>query len=95
MRSTSPAFLVRFDGCRFERMNLNLARVHPGATVVFSLCTFDEIRDRHVQDSAGSNPGLVLEQCTFLPEANPRPENDELRRDLNDLFPNWKAEIER
>jgi hypothetical protein len=95
MRSTSASFLARFDGCRFERMNLNLARVHPGATVVFSLCTFDEIRDRHVQDSAGSNPGLVLEQCTFLPEANPRPENDELRRDLNDLFPNWKAEIER
>jgi hypothetical protein len=99
LRTISPAFLARFDKCRFERLNLGLDRLEAGGTVVFSLCSFSELLDWTDQEAAAeASPGIVLDQCSFdtkIVDPRQRPPVDELRRDLNDLFPDWEAEIGR
>jgi len=88
----SHSLLSRFERCRFDRMRMNFDRIQAGGTMVFSLCAFENLTDRQDPlEEFANRPGIVFEQCT----ARLRDESTEMRRDLNDLFPDWKAEIER
>ncbi len=88
----TPALLGRFERCTFQWMRIGLSRARPGATVVFAQCKFQDVYDDPVAD-AEDRTGLVLQDCLVVPYEGDM--GAVPRRDLEELFPGWRAELGR
>ncbi|MEM6671974.1 MAG: hypothetical protein AAF726_03970 [Planctomycetota bacterium] len=80
--------LARFERCVVERTN-PFHSIGGGATVVFASC---DLRD--VWTHGTRVPDNVRLDGTTLGWLDGQP-GDELKRDLNDLFPGWKEDLRR
>lgn len=89
----TPGFVARFDRCVFRRMWMGLGRANEGATLVLSQCKLEDVFDDPEAD-AEEQAGVFLEDCIVLRYPG-RPYEEPPRRDLNDLFPGWRAALER
>lgn len=90
----TDALLARFEGCTLDRMSLSVSRVRPGATVVFAGCALTDV----FQDPARQRvpPGVQFIDCTLtVAEGSQSDWRTEMKRDLNDLFPDWERRMTR
>lgn len=87
----SDALAARFENCWLDQVELRPRRLHSGATVVFAGCRLTNVLDRGELERS-SHPGLVFTSSSleFLPDEETPP-----ARDLNVLFPDWEARLER
>jgi hypothetical protein len=79
------AFLARFDRCSFERMTLEYAR---SGTVRFVDCAM-----RDMLQPQPSSPSF--HNCSYAMAPPERRDEASFRRDLNDLFPQWRERLRR
>ncbi len=78
--------LARFDNCSISRTHA-FQYIRPGATILFSHCRLEEIFDQ-----AGQVPENVTLDSTTVTHWDSSA-GQSLARDLNDLFPDWKARL--
>ena len=87
----SDALLARFDACTFREVRSGLNYLSKGATLAFLDCQLLDMMDP-VQAPGERHDGVLLDSCLvtyFDSSAGPPP-----RRDVDDLFPGWKQQIE-
>jgi hypothetical protein len=84
----TDALLARFERCSFSRIALRPEWLRPGATLIFSHCSFENLLDAE-QSFRKERPGVVFDGCsmTFASIAD----RALPALDLNDLFPDWRA----
>lgn len=83
----TDGMLARFEGCLFSRVQA-FEKVRSGATVVYDRC---RIEDGLGETTPPANFFLLDTPVTAW-NANA---GQSLARDLNDLFPDWKAELQK
>lgn len=86
--------LARFERCTIERTQA-FESVHGGSTIVFSACQLRDV----LGHPRGQVPGNVLLDGSTVQWFDGPTHGDEfdarVKRDLNDLFPNWKQQLQR
>jgi hypothetical protein len=87
----TDALLARFENCTFSLVRLAIGYWSAGETVLFLGCAFDQILDDPIRDAAG-RPGVIFDGCSITLHDGGR--ENVPRRDLNELFPNWRARME-
>lgn len=89
------ALLARFERCTIDRVNLRIEHVQPNATIVFANC---DLRDL----AAWQPPGPAIEAHAGIEaygtsiavwDGPTTPRDHDFERDLNELFPDWKARL--
>jgi hypothetical protein len=97
----NDALLARFENCSIERMAIEVWRLQPNATVVFESCDLlDIISHQPLVEQVQSHAGVELIACrleevsTSELYSSESTKKDELVRDLDDLFPDWKTRLE-
>lgn len=93
----TDALMARFENCHFDLVALDLWRLRPAATVVFSNCRMTRLLDwqglGNVLESISERPGLAAIGSTFEgferrgPEGEMKPVPS---KDLDQLFPGWR-----
>lgn len=89
----TDALLARFDRCTISSLRIAVPLLEPGATVVFSNCTLRDILDDALAD-AEKRPGVLFDACSFT-RSSAQPGDAAPRKDLNELFPNWRNELQK
>jgi hypothetical protein len=89
----TDALLARFERCRFSELSMRMEFWHPGATVVFLGCTFEDLLDgTDLTRHGATNPGVLFDGCSFAYLLGPDRANLP-KKDLNTLFPDWRARM--
>src|SRR5262249_40334692 len=82
--------LARFDRCLFARIALGLQGPSQGA-VLFSECTFDQMRDPQPIDSGSS--GAMFTNCSI--SYGDRTQRPAPATELDRYFPGWREQASR
>lgn len=90
-RVDAPGLLARFENCRLELVDIGHRRLEQGATVAFVNCVMKDILSWGPPPKELDHPGIVLAGTVidWIDYSRTKPE----KKDLNDLFPDWKARI--
>lgn len=86
----TDGLVARFDGCAIEAVRLG--RIRDGATLVMRACTLRDMLD-DPEELAAEHPGVLLDPCSVERIQGDHASRATLKRDLNDLFPDWKEAL--
>ena len=85
-------FLARFESCRISKANMRINTLRPADTVVFDGCHLQDIFDDPV-GQAEHMKGVAFVNCAVLRYDKEVQGWPPAKKDLNDLFPDWKDRI--
>ena len=107
----TPAIAARLERCRLERIALELWRLQAGATILFEQCVLADLTDSQArfatpeqraqfESTLRGTPGVTINatSISFFDNAAWDLSSTDWTvpsRDLNELFPNWKQQIQR
>ncbi|HUR29062.1 MAG TPA: hypothetical protein VM509_12805, partial [Planctomycetota bacterium] len=111
LMSISQVVLARFERCVVDRIGLELNGGGSGTTVVFDQCALTDLTDSaprfmppegklEYEARLRASPGIVMNatSISFFDNAAWHLEKTDWKvpsRDLNELFPNWKQQLQR
>jgi hypothetical protein len=90
----NDALVARLERCTVSRTKLELERLRPNVTVLFTGCLLEDLLDRTDQGAvADKHKGIELVD-TLVTSYNEQTSGP-LERDLDELFPDWEERLVR